>query len=246
MRGLVFLVLALLVKNLVFAQEFLVFRAKKIQATPDLAYEPGEILVRDSKIIRVGKSIEKPKKFSLVDVREYEIYPGLISPGSSLGLTEINALRPTRDEREVGTHTPEIEAWTAVNPDSELIPVARANGITHSLIIPMGGSISGTSGLIALEGWGIEEMTIKQKVAIHLWWPGQGLSLPSHKNDSKSIKQQAEDREKAVYNIDQFFNQAESYAGSRKTYPKSKTNFSPSWEAMIPFINKATSDYSCR
>ena len=158
MRGLVFLVLALLVKNLVFAQEFLVFRAKKIQATPDLAYEPGEILVRDSKIIRIGKSVEKPKKFSLVDLREYEIYPGLISPGSSLGLTEINALRPTRDEREVGTHTPEIEAWTAVNPDSELIPVARANGITHSLIIPMGGSISGTSGLIALEGWGIEEM----------------------------------------------------------------------------------------
>ena len=239
MRGLVFLVLALLVKNLVFAQEFLVFRAKKIQATPDLAYEPGEILVRDSKIIRVGKSVEKPKKFSLVDLREYEIYPGLISPGSSLGLTEINALRPTRDEREVGTHTPEIEAWTAVNPDSELIPVARANGVTHSLIIPMGGSISGTSGLIALEGWGIEEMTIKQKVAIHLWWPGQGLSLPSHKNDSKSIKQQAEDREKAVYNIDQFFNQAEIYARSRKTYPKSKTNFNPSWEAMIPFINKA-------
>ena len=82
-------------------------------------------------------------------------------------------------------------------------------------------------------------MTIKQKVAIHLWWPGQGLSLPSHKNDSKSIKQQAEDREKAKYNIDQFFNQAETYARSRKTYPKSKTNFNPSWEAMIPFINKA-------
>ena len=74
-----------------------------------------------------------------------------------MGLAEINAIRPTRDEREVGTHTPEIEAGTAVNPDSELIPVARANGITHSLIVPMGGTVSGISGVISLSGWGIEE-----------------------------------------------------------------------------------------
>ena len=87
-----------------------------------------------------------------MDWSEFEIYPGLISPGSSLGLLQINAIRPTRDEREVGTHTPEIEAWTAVNPDSELIPVAGANGITHSLIVPMGGTISGVSGLITLDG----------------------------------------------------------------------------------------------
>ena len=135
-----------------------------------------------------------------------------------------------------------------MNPDSELISVARANGITHSLIIPMGGSISGTSGLIALEGWGIEEMTIKQKVAIHLWWPGQGLSLPSHKNDSKSIKQQAEDREKAVYNIDQFFNQAETYAGSRKLTQKSKKQTSqPKLGGNDTLYQQGNpSDYSCR
>lgn len=164
--------------SLVPAQESFVFRAKKIQVTPDLVYQPGEILVRGTNIIHIGESIQKPKKHKFVDWSEFEIYPGLISPGSSLGLAEINAIRPTRDEKEVGTHTPEIEAWTAVNPDSELIPVARANGITHSLIVPMGGTISGVSGLIALEGWGIEEMTIIPKVGLHIWWPGQGLSIP--------------------------------------------------------------------
>ena len=139
---------------MVLAQESLVF-GQKIQASPDLVYQPGEILVRESKIIRIGESITKPKNHKFVDWSEFEIYPGLISPGSSLGLAEINAIKPTRDEREVGTHTPEIEAWTAVNPDSELIPVARANGITHSLIVPMGGTIW-VSGLITLDGWGIE------------------------------------------------------------------------------------------
>ena len=53
-------------------------------------------------------------------------------------------------------HTPEIEAWTAVK-DSELIPVARANGITHSVIVPLGGLISGTSSLITLDGWELKK-----------------------------------------------------------------------------------------
>ena len=233
---LLFLLISL--PNLVLAQESFVFRAKKIQATPDLVYQPGEILVRESKIIRIGESIPKPKNHKFVDWSEFEIYPGLISPGSSLGLAEINAIRPTRDEREVGTHTPEIEAWTAVNPDSELIPVARANGITHSLIVPMGGTISGVSGLITLDGWGIEEMAIVQKVALHIWWPGQGLSIPNHNSDGKSIEEQKKERIKNIEDLDEFFNQAESYARRRLTTPKSKTDLNPSWEAMLPFVSQ--------
>ena len=233
---LLFLLVSL--SNWVLAQESLVFRAKKIQATPDLVYQPGEILVRESKIIRIGESIPKPKNHKFVDWSEFEIYPGLISPGSSLGLAEINAIRPTRDEREVGTHTPEIEAWTAVNPDSELIPVARANGITHSLIVPMGGTISGISGLIALDGWGIEEMAIVQKVALHIWWPGQGLSIPNHNSDGKSIEEQKKERIKNIEDLDEFFNQAESYARRRLAAPRSKTDLNPSWEAMLPFVSQ--------
>ncbi|MAK46717.1 MAG: hypothetical protein CMI24_05630 [Opitutae bacterium] len=231
------LIFFLLLQNSILGQNF-VFRAKKIQAAPTLSYQPGELLVEGSKIIRIGKSIEKPKDFTLIDWSEYEIYPGLISAGSSLGLAEINALRPTRDEREVGTHTPEIEAWTAVNPDSELIPVARANGITHSLIIPMGGTISGTSAVIALDGWGIEEMSIKQKAAIHIWWPGQGLSLPIRGEKSKSIDEQAKNRVKSVDELDEFFNQAEAYSRYRKTSLNNKGEFNPSWEAMIPVVSK--------
>ena len=49
---LLFLLVSL--SNLVLAQESFVFRAKKIQATPDLVYQPGEILIRESKIIRIG------------------------------------------------------------------------------------------------------------------------------------------------------------------------------------------------
>ena len=83
MRTLSIFCLLLLVHNEILAQEYFVFRAKKIQATPDLVYQPGELLIRGSKIIRVGQDIEKPKKFKLVNWQDHEIYPGLISPGSS-------------------------------------------------------------------------------------------------------------------------------------------------------------------
>ena len=216
-----------------------VYRAKKIQATPTLSFQPGEILIKEGKILAIGKSVKAPKGCKIVEWKDLEIYPGLISPGSSLGLAEINALRPTRDEREVGTHTPDVEAWVAVNPDSELIPVARANGITHSVVAPMGGTISGTSGLIALDGWGVEEMTIRKKVALHLWWPGHGFTLPQPNatGDSKpkSIKEQTEERERRVREIDEFFNQAEAYKRTKAAKPKDFSAI-PAWEAMLPAI----------
>ena len=159
--------------------ERILIKAKKFRPLLILFLSQVKFLSMQAKLKKLAFQLQSPNGTETLEWKNLEIYPGLISPGSSLGLVEINALRPTRDEREVGTHTPEIEAWTAVNPDSELIPVARANGITHSVIVPLGGLISGTSSLITLDGWGIEEITKFKKVAVHLWWPGQTIALSS-------------------------------------------------------------------
>ena len=225
----------------VYCEETFVYRAKSIQLTPTQLISAGEILVRGSKIIEVGPTVSRPKGSKVIDWGSFQVYPGLISPGSSLGLAEINALRPTRDEREVGSHTAEIEAWSAINPDSELIPVARANGITHSWVVPMGGTISGISGLIRLEGWGIEEMTVRKSVALHLWWPGQGLAT-KFKTQSvadkkpKALKEQDKERKRSLVELDEFFNRGEAYAKARQTKDL-KVGKNPTWEAMLPFLN---------
>ena len=62
-----------------------VFRAKKIQATATQVFQPGEILVEDGKIRAIGKSVKVPKGAEITEWKNMEIYPGLISPGSSLG-----------------------------------------------------------------------------------------------------------------------------------------------------------------
>ena len=79
-------------------QNATLYRAAKIQATPTQSFQPGELLVENGKIRAIGKSVKAPKGAKIIEWKDMEIYPGLISPGSSLGLTEINALRPTRDE----------------------------------------------------------------------------------------------------------------------------------------------------
>jgi hypothetical protein len=95
----------------------------------------------------------------------------MIALNTDLGLTEIDAVRATVDSREVGEYTPDVYSWLAVNPDSELLPVARANGVSHFEPVPFGAVVSGQSGLMALDGWTTEEMVLRKAIALHVFWP---------------------------------------------------------------------------
>lgn len=90
----------------------------------------GEVLVRDGKIAAVGPSVNATD-VPTVDLTGLQLYPGLIALDTALGLKEIGAVRATVDVREVGDFTPDVLSWWAVNPDSELLPVARANGVAY-------------------------------------------------------------------------------------------------------------------
>jgi len=89
---------------------------------------PGQVLVENGKIAAVGKTLASPGAKG-IDLSGQHLYPGLIALNTTLGLTEISAVRATLDTTEPGEYTPDVESWIAVNPDSELIPVTRVNGI---------------------------------------------------------------------------------------------------------------------
>ena len=110
----------------------------------------------------------------VIDAAGKHIYPGLIAANTVLGLVEIMTVRGSVDLAEVGPFNPNTRAEVAVNPDSELLPVTRANGILTGLVVPQagrGGLISGQSGLIELDGWTWEDMTVKAPVGLHIFWP---------------------------------------------------------------------------
>ena len=75
------------------------------------------------------------------------------------------------DTTETGDVNPQVRAWVAVHPHSELIPVARANGITAALAAPAGGLVSGQSALIRLSGATPDALTVKTPAAMHVVYP---------------------------------------------------------------------------
>ena len=230
------LILFLIVVPSLHAQTVL-YKAAAIHTADKGTILNGQMIVTDGIIEAVGQNLRTTRQTITVDLGELQLYPGLIAATTSLGLTEINAVRATQDTTEVGEFTPDVEAWVSVNPDSELIPVARANGFTHVLVAPMGGTITGTSGLIKTAGWGVEDMTIKPRTALHLRWPVMKLNTrpkESLRDPSKykSPKEQAKQRDQKLKKIDAFFDEAETYAKARAvglaTFKKI-----PAWEGML-------------
>ncbi|MSR42831.1 MAG: amidohydrolase [Pedosphaera sp.] len=233
------LALALLTATQPARAETLLFRAAVVHTIAKGDIVNGEVLVKDGKIALIGRGLPT-EGANVIELKGQHLYPGLISPNTSLGLVEIGAVRASVDTTEVGSFTPDVQAWIAINPDSELIPVARANGITHALVVPSGGIISGQSGLIALAGWGVEGMTVKRPVAMHLDWPEMALDTTPKEQlrDSskwKSPEDQAKDRRKKVKEIEDFFDEAKAYAKARTAAAKDFRPH-PAWESMLPVV----------
>jgi imidazolonepropionase-like amidohydrolase len=207
---------------------------------------PGQVLIRDGRIGAVGTSVPG-EGAQVVDLSGQHVYPGLIALDTILGLTEIGAVRSTQDSTEVGEYTPEVESWIAVNPDSELIPVTRANGIVFFEPVPEGGIVSGQSGLVCVEGWTVEQRTIKKPIALHLFWPSMDLEMrtterrgPRGGGGPKALPEQAKDRTARLKAIDDFFSEAAHYAKARAASGSGKgAGFEtvPAWEAMLPYIS---------
>ena len=193
-------------------------------------HSPGFVLVDGDTIESAGPVGEQPDagEANVVNLKGQHLFPGLIAPTTALGLMEIPAVRATVDTSEVGTYTPEVKSWLAVNPDSELIPVARANGITHFLPVPQGGTVTGQSGLMATIGWGYENMLRHSPVALHLFWPSMNINPAAD-----DAKKQAKNRDKRLKKLDDFFEEARAYARSQSA-PGHKGV--PAWDAMLPWV----------
>jgi hypothetical protein len=116
------------------------------------------VIIRDGKIESVGPIAAIPPDAEVVDCKGMTIYPGMVDSGTRLGLQEIESISVTQDYNEMGELTPEMDALTAVNPNSVLIPVSRVSGVTSVIAAPTGGMFAGTAALINLHGYSPEQM----------------------------------------------------------------------------------------
>lgn len=136
------------------------------------------LLFDKGKIIAIGKDIPLPEGTQQIPLNGLHVYPSMIDADTQMGLVEIPSVRATRDLAEVGSINPNVKAQVAFNPDSELIPVTRSNGVLVVLTVPTGGLVSGTSAVMQLDGWSWEDMTVRADVAMHVQWPFFSLDQP--------------------------------------------------------------------
>lgn len=134
----------------------------------------GTIYIVEGRISGIGTSVPVPAGTPTLDVTGLDVYPGLFDALSTLGLVEISSIAATDDSSELGRFNPHLVAATAVNPASEVLPVTRSNGITHTLTAPQMGSdgiIGGQASLIHLAGWTVEDMLLERSAAMMVAWP---------------------------------------------------------------------------
>jgi imidazolonepropionase-like amidohydrolase len=151
--------------------ETLAFTGGTVHPVSGPSIANGTVVVTDGRITQVGAGLAPPPGARVVDLAGKHLYPGIVSAMSVLGLVEVNTVRGSNDWQETGKLNPNIRAEVGFNAESEMIPVARLNGITTTLVIPRGEAVTGTSALMAMDGWNWEDMTAKSGVALHVVWP---------------------------------------------------------------------------
>src|SRR5580658_623302 len=124
----------------------------------------------DGKIAAVGEvgKVAIPKGAQIVDARGMTIYPGLIDPETNFGLTEIEADSASNDLAEPSDEImPHMHVYDAFHAETELIPVARLNGITNAVVAPATeDSIAGQDIFIQLYGRDRDQMIMGRDVAL--------------------------------------------------------------------------------
>ena len=144
----------------------------------------GQILFDNGIITALGKNVGLlPDNTETISLPGKHVYPGFVAANTTMGLVEVGAVRATLDVNETGNFNPNVRAEVSYNPDSELIPVARSNGITVAHTIPKGGLISGTSAAMLMDGWTSEDVTLKAPVGMHLNWPGMDVGSGANREE---------------------------------------------------------------
>jgi imidazolonepropionase-like amidohydrolase len=196
--------------------------------------EQSLVVIKDNKIEVVTDIIRIKldyKSFdTVIDLTGKHIYPALINTNNVLGLHDAEAVRATRDYGEVGSLNPHVRALIAYNTDNLIIPTVKTNGVLYTQVTPRGGLISGSSSIMALEGWNWEDAVLKADDGIHLNYPQ--MVFKRRNEDEKHFKDAQKKYLEEVGNLNAFISEAIAYCKNNDNLEKNIR-----FEAMRNVIN---------
>ena len=121
------------------AQSIAIVHAKAY-ATPGAApVDDATILIRDGHIVSVAVGAAAPAGAEMVDAHGQIVTPGLMNGATQLGIVDVESTDDGSDQAvKSGPLGAAFDIRYALNPNSELLRVARADGLTRAISLPTG------------------------------------------------------------------------------------------------------------
>ena len=223
--GQLLLVLAvcLLSVSVLAQQKIVVLKGGKLLTVSHGVIENGVLVMFSGKITALGTpgSIAIPKRAQVIDVTGMTVYPGLIDSESYLGLTEISAEQSTNDLIEISDEImPHMHVYDAFHAESELIPVARLNGVTNAIVAPHSqDTLPGQDSLVQLDGKSANDMLLVRDIALPLNFTGE-----QRRNESWEKRKFPQTRMGLAAQLRQAFVDAQDYADRWADYEKKRAD----------------------
>lgn len=229
-----------------------VLRGGKVIPVSRPPIDNGVVVMQGDRITAVGPagSVQVPAGARVIDVTGQWVYPGLIDSMTNIGLVEIG-LGPPNDLAEPSDNIlPHLRVADAFHAESEVIPVARLNGITHAIVAPASSnSLPGQAALVQLAGTHARDMLLVPDIALPLNFDGGqrrparegGARFPSTRMgvmaqlrqaflDAKEYAQRVGDAERRAAEWDRA--QPAERKGDRPMPPKRDLKL----EALLPYL----------
>lgn len=205
----------------------------KIYTVTNGVIEKGTIIISEGIIEAVGSNVQIPEDAVVINYQGKEIYPGMIDSGTQLGLVEIGSVEESRDYREFGDIKPQMDALTAVNPNSEAIPVTRVSGVTTAITAPSGGVFPGIAATIHLYGYTPDQMYAGAK--------GLVINFPNSSRQRRQTKEEAtKNRERALKTLNETWDKAVLFATISAS---ENSKYYPEMDAITRVINGELNAY---
>lgn len=138
--------------------------------------ENGTIVVEDGIITAVRAEPVFPTNMQVFDATGFYVFPGLIDAGTGLGLQEAGGMDGPIDNFELGDYNPHLEAYIAVDQNSEILGCQRVGGFTTVVtgLSGRGAPITGWDSLINLWGYTPQAMAVEKRIGLRVNLAGGG------------------------------------------------------------------------
>lgn len=118
------------------AQTLAVTHAEAWTMEGDAPVKDATIVIEDGRIVSVAAGGAAPAGARVIDARGKPVTPGLVNGATQIGLVEVAGSSDTVDTSSADERNPGYDVSRALNGNSTLVSLARADGLTRALVHP--------------------------------------------------------------------------------------------------------------